>query len=401
MYGYVSFHHNLALTKDFFADINIEGAPNFSKSRQGPDSFLASNKSYEPNYIQDEFDDLYDVNTDEEMDGTYHATQPKAYKTGLATAPRQGNFYGPPSFVQTTDQTDFITMYRPSPLASPLMDPEVAYLLSHFMKNVGPTISTLEQRPIGPRAVLPGIPVALDQQCLWTFTFPMMALENQGLLQAILAFSSNNIAKINNQCPTAAFRHYHYALKKVGKSVALPHRRKDIGTLAATLLLGLFEVMGADHTKWNSHVAGAACLIRELNFGETVRNVRSMRARARAEQAFLASQGIWPEATGQPIGTYFENDVYCQMESDIDMDFISALMGQTVNYDEVHSDSDGSRARTPQNLTEKDIEDYRIRVDLFWWYRKQDLFQSMISGNPLLYVSLRILSNIRPMIYSN
>lgn len=388
MYGYVPFHNNLALTKNFSTDTNLGGATGSSHLAVGPHMFLAPEESQATTNYQSEFDDLYDVNTDEEMDGTSHTVQYKTNKKDLAAAPYQGNPLGPPLFAGTTNQSDFITLYRPSPLASPLMDPEVAYLLSHFMKNVGPTISIFEQRSIRPRAVFPGLPVANDQQSLWTSTFPMMALENQGLLQAILAFSSNNIARLNNQSTTAAFRHYHYALRRVGKSVALPHRRKDIGTLAATLLLALFEVMGADHTKWNSHVAGAAYLIRELDFANTVRDVRFMRESARIRQELLVSEGMWTGAAGQPIGgTFFENDVYCQVESEIDMDFISILMGQTVNYDDPQPGNDGSKPQPRQNLSAKDIEDYRIRSDLYWWYRKQDILQAMISGNPLLYVS--------------
>lgn len=37
------------------------------------------------------------------------------------------------------------------------------------------------------------------------------------------------------------------------------------------------------------------------------------------------------------------------------------------------------------NVTEKDIETFGSLRDLFWWYCKMDVYQSMLGGTKLLY----------------
>ncbi|KAK2877820.1 hypothetical protein FQN49_001161 [Arthroderma sp. PD_2] len=333
--------------------------------------------------VGEESDDYYDVESDGELEdpnpvppsGYYGVEGGSAYHSALAVSN--------PPFATYMNYDNLLATYRPSPLTSPLIDPEVAKLFSHFITSVGNLISIFE-RKIG-MAPLMSSPVPTEQQSLFSYTLPTMALESHGLLHAILALSSAHIANITGQSSSAAFKHYHFALRRVSKSVGLPHRRKQISILAATLLLGYFEVMGAEHAKWGSHVAGASQLIQEIDFVGTTRRIRAMRAMARKQKS-ISGEKSWTRADDFRLGTFFDNDVYAPLEREVDVELIGAITGREVNYDRVVGQihSDDTPPEPQLDLTFKDIEDYRIRTDLYWHYCKQDLFQSLISGNPLL-----------------
>ncbi|OJD27756.1 white-opaque regulator 1 [Blastomyces percursus] len=334
-------------------------------------------------YYEEEIDDYYDVETDEEMEiqTTHNYTEP--YEQQSAT-PQQLAY----SFRSTTaflgDETSLMS-YIPSPFASPLMDPEVTRIFCHFITAVAPVLSIFERHPVNPTVILSASAIPPSQQSLWTYTVPTLALRNQGLLHAILALSSHHIAKAQGLSLMASFRHYHYAIRRVSKAVKLPSRRKQTATLAATLLLGFYEVMSAEHSKWNSHVAGASHLIQESDLGRTTRDIRSMRARAKQEHMRLTQSMPWLGMGTSYFGIRFENDLFADKEADINDDFISTIMGRPMSYNNF-GDVEGINPATPseRNLTEGDIEEYRIRSDLYWFYYKQDVYQSMISGNQLL-----------------
>lgn len=79
-----------------------------------------------------------------------------------------------------------------------------------------------------------------------------------------------------------------------------------------------------------------------------------------------------------------EDDPFAEKEADINEELIGALLGKAVNYDQFGQiESEKQRLGGKKHFTRKDIENFRIQCDLYWWYCKQDLFQSMISGNPL------------------
>ncbi|EEP77594.1 predicted protein [Uncinocarpus reesii 1704] len=350
-----------------------------SDVNHNPQPTVGMEPEFDPGF---ESDDYYDVETDEELDELESNKRFDSYGRNASILPRQ--------LLSSTGQVftyesyeSFLTTYHPSPLASPLLDPQHFQVFYHFMTVAGPALSIFERHPYVPSAIMSNGSIPPEQQNLWSYTLPTMALEHQGLLQAMLAFSTLLIAKTTNQPLTACFRHYHYALRKVGKAVGLPYRRKQISTLAATLLLGFFEVMGAEHNKWNNHLAGAAHLIRETDFAGMTRDIRAMRARAASEQWLPQAQGIWTGPSTSYLRSYFENDIFAPVESDIDIALINTLTGKAINYDEFGQV--GSPKKKPEtNLTPKDVDDYRVRCDLYWWYCKQDVFHSIISGNALL-----------------
>ncbi|OAX78290.1 white-opaque regulator 1 [Emergomyces africanus] len=334
-------------------------------------------------YYEEEIDDYYDVETDEEMEIQTTQNYAEPYEIQSATT-RQLTHPFRTSTAFLNDETSLMS-YTPSPFASPLMDPEVTRIFCHFITSVAPMLSIFERHPVNPTIILSASPVPASQQSLWTYTVPTLALRNQGLLQAILALSSHHIAKIQGLSLMASFRHYHYAIRRVSKAVKLPGRRKQTATLAATLLLGFYEVMSAEHSKWNSHVAGASQLIQECDFARMTRDIRSMRTRAKEEHMCLTQSMPWLEMGTSQFGSRFENDLFADKEADTNDDFISTLMGRPVNYNNFGNVQDTeSIPESERNLTAGDVEEYRIRSDLYWFYSKQDVYQAMISGDQLL-----------------
>ena len=124
---------------------------------------------------------------------------------------------------------------------------------------------------------------------------PMKALHHQGLLHAMLALASLHIAKLQKSSATPSLKHYHYALRKVAKSLGNPAKRHDIATLGATLLLGCYDVTTAEHNKWNSHLAGAKQLIVETDFVNTAKRINTYKAQVEMAQQHQFLNGFMSE----------------------------------------------------------------------------------------------------------
>ncbi|KAL1862085.1 hypothetical protein Plec18170_000909 [Paecilomyces lecythidis] len=338
-----------------------------------PSQILSPSSGY-----NDESDDHYDVDSDEEMSGQTQIENFNQLNLIMASARQDERLR---SFTTHLNEPNVLASYRPSMGSSPLNNPKTARIFLHFIHSTGPSISIWERHPTNASIRL-GAVIPPAHQGLWTYTLPLQALEHPALLQAILAISSLHIAKLQDAPPTVSLKHYHYALKKVGAAVGLPVRRKQIATLAATLLLGFYEVTAAEHHKWNSHVAGSAQLIREIDFAGLTRDLRAHRRRVRAQREQMAQMETWPWY--DQLGGASEDDPFCEKESEVDENLVGSLMGRVINYDQFGRIEDGREAASPKkHFTKKDIENYRIQSDLYWWYTKQDLFQSLISGNSL------------------
>ncbi|KAF2091582.1 hypothetical protein K490DRAFT_32436 [Saccharata proteae CBS 121410] len=268
--------------------------------------------------------------------------------------------------------------YRPERTANPLKNPATARVFAHFIHATGPTLSIYERNPRNATAMFSTEAVHPSQQSLWTYTLPMMALNNQGLLHAMLAIASLHIAKLQSASQTPSLKHYAYALKKVRAAVDHSRRRHHPTTVAATLLLGFYEIMTADHVKWSSHLLGAKELFSELNFKEMTMAWRRQKTGEESAQRNFAFEH--PAAT---INQRLFGKPYCPLPNE---HTVGRLMGHVVRYDEFGKVEDG---RSSGNQNKKsagavDIEHYEIYQDLWWWYSRHDAFQSVISGNRLL-----------------
>ncbi|KAF2725955.1 hypothetical protein K431DRAFT_280682 [Polychaeton citri CBS 116435] len=261
--------------------------------------------------------------------------------------------------------------YRAEQTANPLRNPVTARVFAHFVSTTGPSLSVFERHPPDTGGFFPNGTVPLSQQGLWTYAMPMLALRHQGLLHAILAISSLHIARLQNASTTPSLQHYAWALKRVHHCVGHPKKRLQPATIAASMLLGFYEIMGAEHNKWNSHLSGAKQLIAETNYRGMAAQVRRMKAEKASRVGLGRRQRRGSESP-------MEQDAQLDEILDVDERLISYLAGHEVGL-AGHEPSGG--ASIPPSL---DLSKYETLRDLHWWYCKQDCFQSLVSGNPLL-----------------
>ncbi|KAK2759507.1 hypothetical protein FQN54_002986 [Arachnomyces sp. PD_36] len=332
------------------------------------------------NNIEDEdYDMEEDYDDDIEWDQELATDRSGSLQTILAVS--RPDDRQPRSFSTYLNEPNLLTTYRPSPFASPLMDSKCARIFCHFVASTAPLLSIFERHPINPSLLFTGAPVPLSQQGLWTYTLPMKALEHQGLLHAVLAIASLHISRLQQTPATTSHKHYHFAIRRVARALDLPQRRKQTETFAATLLLGFYEVITAEHSKWNSHVAGAAQLLREIDFVRMTRTLRAQRANRNFKHRHSDQPDVWGNPSSEAVS---DDDPFAEKEGSIDENFISTLVGRVVRYDDVLAVESEGNPQPNRVLTAKDIEDFRIQSDLHWWFCKQDIIRSMISGNPLL-----------------
>lgn len=336
-------------------------------------------------------DDYYDVDSDGDPEtSTFNVNRTNDHQSdlGLMLALSAGQDDGRlRSFTAFLNEPNVLATYRPTATASPLMDPQTARVFCHFVTSTGPSLSIYERHPTNPSVMFTGLPVPPSQQALWTYTLPTLALNHQGLLHSMLALASLHIAKLQHTSPTPSLKHYHYALRRVARAVGLPQRRQEIATFAASLLLGFYEVMTAEHSKWNSHLAGAKQLAMEMDFAGMTRRIKATRAQTELNQKSQYDDGNKRSVYSQQYNNlHGPDDLALRYAYDIDEDLVSTIMGWRIRYGELGRviDSSGSADPGIKPLTAKDLETYRIQSDLFWWYCKQDVYQSMVSANCLL-----------------
>ena len=338
-------------------------------------------------------DDYYDVESDE--DDVHLKPQVASFAShklgpliAMSASQHDTNMRSMTGYL---NEPNILAHYEPPLTVNPLMDPRTARIFCHFVTATAPTLAVCERHPINTAMVFSGVPVAKSQRSLWSYTMPMLAIRHQGLLHAMLALASLHICKLQGTSPTPSLKHYHYALKRVAKSLQNPMKKRDVATLAATLLLGYYEVTTAEHNKWNSHLSGARQLIMDIDFAGMARRIETHRNRQEAaDDPYVINQGNMPEYSqlfpysARPLG-----DVPPKHERQLDEGLISTLMGRELRYNQYGQVYDENEAFSPNSErppTDSEIDRFEIQQDLFWWYAKQDMYQSIVSGNRLLYV---------------
>ncbi|KAL9075631.1 MAG: hypothetical protein Q9157_003939, partial [Trypethelium eluteriae] len=346
---------------------------------------ISPSQDLEQAAIENEDDDYYDVHSDEDMEidpteaslvgyGSQHLGQVMKLHQANTDDLHARRF---DSFLYA----GILDSYRAEWVASPLKNPQTARVFAHFVNATGPNISIFERHTRNTSVLFSDGPVPKYEQGLWTYTMPMMALHHQGLLHAILALSSIHIAKIQKASITPSFKHYAYSLKRIRHCLGHPRKRNQITTLAASLLLGFYEIMAAEHSKWSSHLAGARQLLNEIDFAGMHKELRQKKAQRQAYEALEAQRSRalgYHHNLRRPSQQWQPDEI-----PDIDEGIISHLMGHEVRYDEYGHVY--GRPSTPQiNPAEVDLGRFEVWQDLHWWYCKQDAYQSIVSGNQLL-----------------
>ncbi|KAL2189548.1 fungal transcriptional regulatory-like protein [Thermothelomyces heterothallicus CBS 203.75] len=270
---------------------------------------------------------------------------------------------------------NILDTYTPSSASSPLNDSQTATVFWYFVNVTGQSMSLYERHPFDPTPMFHGHPVPKQRQHIWTYTFPIMAFNHPALMQAMLALGSLQMAKLQGSPPTAAMKHYHLSLRRIAKNYQSPHKRTHPATLAATLLLGFYEVWNSDHDKWCKHLWGARAVLRDIPLRRQTCDVLAYKRRRwqqlirghQCNETCFASHGDLSVDPGA-----------------VDTELIFQLSGQKVSYDtaqgHVIGDSTG-----PTRITERDVEKYEQMRDLYWWYCKMDVYQSFLGGTrPLM-----------------
>ncbi|RPB21784.1 hypothetical protein L211DRAFT_851239 [Terfezia boudieri ATCC MYA-4762] len=325
-------------------------------------------------------EELYDVQGDEDEEllsysdeeETRIVTPRVAMNNLLASIPEPGRGI---SFKSFLPDCQTLSTYYPSKTSSPLTDPVTARIFCHFIYVLGPSISIFERN--APNPAVSFTPGSQAPKNVWAYTIPMLALGHPPLLHSILALSSLHIAKLTKGPSHPSLLHYHIALRRLGRSIADERKRGHVATLAATLILAYYETMAAEHEKWASHLHGAKQLLQEIDFVELSRGVESLE-----EERALREQYPEPEMRNQRMlmmrATRRQRDVY--IVNDLDDGLIMS------NKDGRRDPRTGKGKSRKTKYSTKELETCQLQSDLFWWYAKMDLYQSLLSGNPLMSV---------------
>jgi hypothetical protein len=222
------------------------------------------------------------------------------------------------------------------------------------------------------------------QQSLWTYTLPLKALGNQGLLHAMLALASLQIGRLQGASLTPSYKHYAYAIKRLTRDLGHAKKRLSITTLATSMLLAYYEVWSAEHVKWSTHLVGAAQLLIELDYRSLTREARKLKAAQVAEDRQYPYQN-----PGMLIDRKSYNQTLDESAMMPNEELVSTITGKKVNYGafDIVVEEDGSRHDKTTDLPDKlDLQSFDTFQDLYWWYTRHDAFKSIISGNPLMCV---------------
>ena len=334
-------------------------------------------------YGADEDDDYYDVMSDEEEAtqdenvASHPSQKDVANILALATSHPDQDMRSYNSFI---DDSNVLATYVPKYHNSPLMHPPTAKVFCHFVAATGPLLSAYGRHPVYPALFFSGTPAPKSHQALWTYTIPTLALSNPALLQSALALASLQISRLQRMPLTIPMKHYQMALRQVAKCVSIPSKRAAISTLAATMLLGHFEIISGEHDKWNSHLTGARQLLMEVDF-------KGMTKRIIDEKARIASSTNVDWSTSfvnAQFQSYGEELPWVPEPGSIDEGIVSQITGMKVKYDRYGSVVDESKADFKQPLSEKEMDDFQTHRDLFWFFTKLDMIQSLIRGRRLL-----------------
>jgi hypothetical protein len=202
----------------------------------------------------------------------------------------------------------------------------------------------------------------------------MKSFKHSGLLCAILAVGSLQIAYLKEVPPTVAIRQYAMAIRRIKKYFKDPNNFSDPAMLAAILLLGYFEVWNGEHGKWCSHLLGARNIFKHLPMREMSRRFLPIKAR-REQRKIMAKMGL--AGIGQPR----PKDPHA-----LDFDLLTTITGMHITPKDygLHELETQYDYNEETESTTVQIEEYEHFRDLFWWYCKMEIYQSILGATSIL-----------------
>lgn len=212
-------------------------------------------------------------------------------------------------------------------------------------------------------------------------TFPIVAFHHPALLQSMLALGSLQVARLRKIPATAAMKHYHLAIRRVARNVKSSARRIHPATIAASLLLAYFEVWNSDHNKWCNHLFGSSLLFKEVPLREMTKAILPLKQRKRHELEAEGTQSFDPfsQYSGFAQTPKVDYDL-----DDLDVSLLSRITGLGLKHEDYGQGIDEAAAGSEKFSTDRDIENYEHLRDLYWWYTKMDVYQSILGGTRLL-----------------
>lgn len=353
-------------------------APNISPSSTAPNAAVylgpsitgAAAQFLEDAAIESLDDGYYDVEADEEMEDI---SERASHQLTIMRRLHEEHFSE--LSMRTYDTflyNGILTDYRPGEHANPLNNSTTARVFAHFISATGPSLSIFERHPRNPSAMFNDT-LTDRQQGIWTYTLPMKAMYNPGLLQAMLALASLHISKLQGTTSVPASKHYSWAVKNIHRRVGNPKQRLLPTTIAATLLLGFYEILTADHQRWSTHLLGARQLLTQLDFKDMAKQAQRHKAQQLAEKEQFSF-----------YETGFNPHVH-DFTAAIDENLVSSLVGKRYKveqFGQVLGEESAESATKPSKPF--DMEKYELYQDLYWWYARQDVYQAILSGNNLL-----------------
>ena len=253
---------------------------------------------------------------------------------------------------------DTVGLYNEAQAANPLKNQATQMIFRNFIWHTAPALSIFERPSTGTTPLAPPPGAYGPPNSCWMDALPKLALHDPGLLHSMLAQSSFEVAKSQGASTTPSGKHYAWSLRRVHRALDSPRKRHYLTTLAATLLLGFYEILTADHLKWSTHLCGARGLIMESNYKGMTNEVRR-RLRLNETNGEYARESTALSGFHEP-----------------DQDLIETLMGFKVMT--------SPETNQPEHFAYVDSKYYSVQQDLFWWFCKQDAYHSIISGNDLL-----------------
>ncbi|ROV91661.1 hypothetical protein VMCG_09226 [Cytospora schulzeri] len=269
---------------------------------------------------------------------------------------------------------NILTNYSPSPTDTPLNDPQTAAVFWYFVNVTAPALSLFERNPLDPSRMFSGQTIPKTHQHIWTYVFPVSSFQHPALLQAILAIGSLQMALLKGDIPTASWLHYQLCIRRSSKNYQSSSRRAHPATLAATLLLGFYEVWSSNHERWCTHMIGARQLIKETPFSEMSRQILAIHQQRRQR---------WVEIQAQnPFGALMPQLDHVNHElADVDLGLVSRLSGKPVRF--LNPQGSPTWESKPRRCTDRDLENFELMMDLYWWFCKMDVYQSTLGASKL------------------
>lgn len=183
-------------------------------------------------------------------------------------------------------------------------------------------------------------------------------------------------------------KHYHLSLRRISKNYQNVHKRTQLATLAATLLLSFYEVWNSDHDKWCKHMWGARAIFRELPLVKKTQDMLALKRAMRSQGQPYGSQG-YNNFTDDPASLFSMDDVDPGLVAHITGQPVVAFAGASEDgLDQGlragHNHTHSTPRPSTREYTERDVKDYESLTDLFWWFCKMDIYQSVLGGTRLL-----------------